>query len=1702
MKYIHFIPLWLLALWCSALSPIRASAQHTIIGPDTVCIGVPANYTVDIPGMYSWAVTPVTDGSVLSGNGTDAVTVVFTEPGSKTLLAISLTTFTPATKSVYVIPGPELSVTGSADVGCRNMAIDSIPVPPMDLPGYGTSMEDDGDCLKACANSIVHYYARHSEGELTWNVSGPALLNDWGDSIAVQWGDPGSAGTITAVLESPCGPVYQTICVEVIERPTAQFAIAPSQSPAGNFSVCVETPVSFRDLSTANSSSPVVSWYWDFGDGHSSGQRNPTHSYNTGGTYDVSLIVTNACNCSDTYTVTVTVFSDPGPEIACPSVVCAGKTATYTTTASCGTYNWTVTGGSVTDGGGTGDDYVTVKWDYIPDGIGYVSLQTPSCGGLCPATTVVKVTVVHSDAEITGPTDICTGVNYEYSLPLWPGTQWNWGVINQPSAVQGIRNDHKVHLNFSNPGTYQVHGTYLNGITQCGGDTLLTVTVKEPATIVGPGTACAGASALYTLSNSASVNWTLETPSGTQTGTGASFNASFPVAGDYILYIGGSYCAPAFPITVTEGAAAVALIEGVDVVCLNTPYTYEVTTDEPGTVLVWEATGGTVSPPSGSGKVTVTWTASSGLQLKAWRQQTKAPYCTGAEYVLNVTADPLNPSVSGPSTVCANSYSEYSANYTTGDSYFWTIVPSEAGSVDPGEVYNPDITVMWNHTGFSTNATLHLEVRRCGQVINRSYNVTINPSPLPVFTTLPSTACPGKVTLAVTPGAQSYTWYIPGVFTGQGGHEMEITFPPNTGGGPVYYDVYVTASGATPGVLCPPVGQVAGNILINPGPLAYASVDGPLNLCGATVTLVGTYVDPGGSPTFQWTHNGSPVGPPSSSITTNTDGDYQFFVSSVNGCTAASNVLTLTDVDCGGGQGEGCTMPTVYPELEYEENCGVITLDASLNATPGWRYSVPPDEGANTLTPVYYSAGVYNISYREIWPSPYCYRDTTIQVIVPFMPHFYPDIRCDGFGNYDVTFIDRSSTLDGYTVTGVSWLIKEVGTTPPANPDNGSVNGFTSRLAAGGTYTITQTITVWDDNALRYRYCSKDSTITLPEPPSVSILASSLTVCSDVPIDLQAILTPPGAMVATYFWDFDGEGESKIPAPQSSFTVSIPTNYDITLNIQDIYGCEASNSQIINVRPNELDGGISGGAIVCTGTPVTLTYNNTGSGTPNQPYVWHWGKQKQGTPVPSLSPSESGSYWIEMYDAYQCRLITDPENVVIIPMPPAVISGGPFACAGEPFRLDGFAGPGIDYAWRLNGGSVFSTDPAVDIPGLSPGAYTYSLELGYTDPITSITCTNTDLQIIQVRSQPSAPDITGPYLVDCNRYEIELEGSHTQPGSFNWSNGVSGPDNTVYEGGAYRLWFTDVYGCRSHEDIYVPPAPTSLAEYIPEGCYSLCDFQLSMLTLYGPPGVDFRDWKWMRNNVADLSGSYSLVSPYPVPGPGQYQLYMDNWLCTYTTPGLTITERECNDFGCLPDIDPALTYCDPDIPGRYHLTTYFNTRGMGGTVTMSSDIGPVFPSVTNFTSSHSGVLNLQLNSLSIPLMMSTTTITMLIEYDDGKTCFYSWVVTGLSNCYLYPQRQEMKKGEMQQMLLSHHSISVYPNPSTYTASVEFDYGNVEGKRVLEVYDIAGRKVADYRPAEAQGAWTIYTKEWQSGIYLIRMLSGTETLHTFKLVVSH
>ena len=90
--------------------------------------------------------------------------------------------------------------------------------------------------------------------------------------------------------------------------------LPPPNPPIASFkltvvaSACGDMTVAFADSSTTGSA-PLSSWNWDFGDGATSTQQNPTHTYAAAGSHSVTETVTDANGLTSTYTTAVTIAS-------------------------------------------------------------------------------------------------------------------------------------------------------------------------------------------------------------------------------------------------------------------------------------------------------------------------------------------------------------------------------------------------------------------------------------------------------------------------------------------------------------------------------------------------------------------------------------------------------------------------------------------------------------------------------------------------------------------------------------------------------------------------------------------------------------------------------------------------------------------------------------------------------------------------------------------------------------------------------------------------------------------------------------------------------------------------------------------------------------------------------------------------------------------------------------------------------------------------------------------------------------------------------------------------------------------------------------------------------------------------------------------------------------------------------------------------
>jgi PKD repeat protein len=202
---------------------------------------------------------------------------------------------TPATSSLqnpqvsYATPGTyDVTLTvsnGSASNSITQTAVVTV-VAPAGIPSVITGPQT------VCENSQQSYSV----------INNPNVFYNWflpsgwsgftnSNSITVLTGSLG--GSVSVNAENVCGasaPSFITVTVNPL--PVAGFNYSP-----------VANTVSF----TSNSVN-AVSWFWDFGDGVYSSQENPTHFYANVGSYNVLLVVSNACGVDSVWqNVNITV---------------------------------------------------------------------------------------------------------------------------------------------------------------------------------------------------------------------------------------------------------------------------------------------------------------------------------------------------------------------------------------------------------------------------------------------------------------------------------------------------------------------------------------------------------------------------------------------------------------------------------------------------------------------------------------------------------------------------------------------------------------------------------------------------------------------------------------------------------------------------------------------------------------------------------------------------------------------------------------------------------------------------------------------------------------------------------------------------------------------------------------------------------------------------------------------------------------------------------------------------------------------------------------------------------------------------------------------------------------------------------------------------------------------------------------------------
>lgn len=138
---------------------------------------------------------------------------------------------------------------------------------------------------------------------------------------------------VTLIINDDCSRDTARVSIEVHPRPDIDFSYSPN-------TVCVGQEFQFTDLS-----SDITQLVWEFGDGDSSLLNNPTHVYDTSGTFPVTLNGFNTIyQCQTSIQKNVAVAESPVANFELPDVdACSPATFSFTNTSS---------------------NYSFVSWDY------------------------------------------------------------------------------------------------------------------------------------------------------------------------------------------------------------------------------------------------------------------------------------------------------------------------------------------------------------------------------------------------------------------------------------------------------------------------------------------------------------------------------------------------------------------------------------------------------------------------------------------------------------------------------------------------------------------------------------------------------------------------------------------------------------------------------------------------------------------------------------------------------------------------------------------------------------------------------------------------------------------------------------------------------------------------------------------------------------------------------------------------------------------------------------------------------------------------------------------------------------------------------------------------------------------------------------------------------------------------------------------
>ncbi|MCX6241912.1 MAG: T9SS type A sorting domain-containing protein [Bacteroidetes bacterium] len=554
--------------------------------------------------------------------------------------------------------------------------------------------------------------------------------------------------------------------------------------------------------------------------------------------------------------IDILTIGTPGP-VTGSSIVCAGASGVAYSIApvtNATAYTWSLPSGfSITNGLNTNLITANAAGTAVSGNITVTPANACGSGSSSPnfAVTVNPMPV----PATTGAASVCIGASgLTYSTESGM-TGYTWSVSSGGTITAGAGTN-TIIVTWNTAGAQTVSVSYTNA-NNC---TAVTPTVKNvtvnplpvPA-ITGSTSVCTGATGITYSTESGMTGYTWSVSSGgtITAGTGTSqITVSWNTNGAQTVSVNytntNSCTASAATVkNVMVNPLPVPTITGSSTVCAgSTGITYS--TESGMTAYVWSvSSGGAITPGSGTDQITVSWNNPGAQTVSA--NYTNANGCTATTAtVKDITVNNLpEPTLTGPSAICAGTAGNIYTTQSGMSDYAWTV--SAGGTITSGGTSNSSsVTVTWNTIGAQTVSVNYANANGCYAINPYIFNVTVNPLPVPVVSG-PAAACTGSSgnIYSASTGMSDYLWTVsPGGTITSGGTSgsSSATVSWNTSGAQFVSLNYTNDNG------CTALSPVSYDVTVSASPVA--SISGPDSVCQTTP---GTYSTEGGMLNYIWT---------------------------------------------------------------------------------------------------------------------------------------------------------------------------------------------------------------------------------------------------------------------------------------------------------------------------------------------------------------------------------------------------------------------------------------------------------------------------------------------------------------------------------------------------------------------------------------------------------------------------------------------------------------------------------------------------------------------------------------------------------------------------------------------------------------------------------------------------------------------------------